>query len=107
VRHVSRPQYKGCTTDVSDSVDRVLTDLIDRVLVNRVLGMPIFLGTMCAVFLFTFTVAERPMKWIEAGFGWLGEVVSGLWTPGSDSILQSLIVDGIVYQTGTLLNLGS
>jgi ferrous iron transport protein B len=82
---------------------RDLTDLIDRVLVNRVLGMPIFLGTMYAVFLFTFTVAEKPMEWIEGGFGWLGEIISGLWPAGSASILQSLIVDGIIGGVGGVL----
>jgi len=79
------------------------TDLIDRVLVNRVLGLPIFLGTMYAVFVFTFTVAEQPMEWIEAGFGWLGGVIAGLWPAGSESILQSLIVDGIIGGVGGVL----
>jgi ferrous iron transport protein B len=82
---------------------RDLTDLMDRVLVNRVLGMPIFLATMYAVFYFTFTVAEKPMEWIENGFGWLGEAVTGLWPAGSASVVQSLIVDGIIGGVGGVL----
>ena len=102
-RHGAAMGLARQTVKTSAERRRDLTDLIDRVLVNRVLGMPIFLGTMYAVFLFTFTVAERPMEWIEAGFGRLGEAVSGLWAPGSDSILQSLIVDGIIGGVGGVL----
>ena len=82
---------------------RDITDLIDRVMVNRVLGMPIFLATMYAVFYVTFTVAEKPMEWIEGGFGWLGDAVSGFWPVGTDSILQSLIVDGVIGGVGGVL----
>ncbi len=102
-RHGAAMGLARQTVKTSAERRRDLTDLIDRVLVNRVLGMPIFLGTMYAVFLFTFTVAEKPMEWIEAGFGWLGEAVSGLWPVGSESILQSLIVDGIIGGVGGVL----
>ncbi len=77
-----------------------LTSLIDRILVNRVLGLPIFLGIMYSVFLFTFTIADVPVGWIESGFEWLGGVLSGLWPVGSDSLFRSLIVDGIIGGVG-------
>jgi len=102
-RHGAATGLARQTVKTSAERRRDLTDLIDRVLVNRVLGMPIFLGTMYAVFLFTFTVAEAPMEWIEAGFGRLGEVISGLWLPGTESILHSLIVDGIIGGVGGVL----
>ncbi len=102
-RHGAAMGLARQTVKTSAERRRDLTDLIDRILVNRVLGMPIFLGTMYAVFLFTFTVAEKPMEWIEAGFGRLGAVASGLWPPGTDSILQSLIADGIIGGVGGVL----
>ncbi|HSL17049.1 MAG TPA: ferrous iron transport protein B [Methylomirabilota bacterium] len=82
---------------------RDVTDLIDRVLVNRVLGIPIFLATMYAVFHVTFTVAERPMEWIELGFARLGEAVGGSLPLGSQSVLHSLLVDGIIGGVGGVL----
>ena len=91
------------TVKTSAERRRDLTDLIDRVLVNRVLGMPIFLGTMYAVFLFTFTVGDTPMGWIESGFGWLGGVIGSLWPAGSESLLRSLIVDGMIGGVGGVL----
>jgi ferrous iron transport protein B len=102
-RHGAAMGLAKLTVRTSALRRRDVTDLIDRVLVNRVLGMPIFLGTMYAVFFLTFTIAEKPMEWIEGGFGWLGDVVGGLWPAGSESILQSLIVDGIIGGVGGVL----
>jgi ferrous iron transport protein B len=102
-RHGAATGLAKQVTKTSAQMRRDLTDLIDRVLVNRALGMPIFLATMYAVFSFTFTVAEKPMEWIENGFGRLGEAVGGLWPAGSDSIIQSLIVDGIIGGVGGVL----
>ena len=102
-RHGAATGLARQVTRRSAQTRRDLTDLIDRVLVNRALGMPIFFATMYAVFYFTFTVAEKPMEWIESGFGRLGEAVVGLWPAGSDSIVQSLVVDGIIGGVGGVL----
>jgi len=68
-----------------------------------VLGLPIFLGLMYAVFLLTFTLGEPPMEWIERGVEWLGVQVGALWPPGSVSPLRSLLVDGIIAGVGGVL----
>ncbi len=102
-RHGAATGLAKQVTRTSSLIRRDLTDLIDRVLVNRVLGMPIFLATMYALFWVTFAVAEPPMTWIEAGFGWLGNVVGGLWPAGADSILRSLVVDGVIGGVGGVL----
>jgi ferrous iron transport protein B len=102
-RHGAAMGLAKQVTKRSAQMRRDVTDLIDRVLVNRALGMPIFLATMYAVFYVTFTVAEKPMEWIESGFGRLGEAVAGRWPAGADSIVQSLIVDGIIGGVGGVL----
>lgn len=79
---------------------RAVSDKIDSVLVNRVLGVPVFLAAMYAVFWLTFTAGEIPMGWIEACFAALGDAVSGLWPAGSDSQLRSLLVDGVLGGVG-------
>jgi ferrous iron transport protein B len=43
------------------------------------------------------------MGWIEQLFGWLGDKLSGLWPAGSESLLQSLLVDGIIGGVGGVL----
>ena len=80
-----------------------LSDRIDAVVTNRLLGIPIFLGLMYAVFYLTFTVGDPFMGWIEGGFEWLGGAVGGLWPDGSESLLKSLLVDGIIGGVGGVL----
>ncbi|OGV70594.1 MAG: ferrous iron transport protein B [Lentisphaerae bacterium RIFOXYB12_FULL_65_16] len=79
------------------------SDRIDMVMTHRVLSIPIFLAMMYAVFKLTFTLGEPPMGWIEALFGWLGGVVAGGWAPGSESLLKSLLVDGIIGGVGGVI----
>ncbi|HNQ21708.1 MAG TPA: ferrous iron transport protein B [Phycisphaerae bacterium] len=80
-----------------------MSDRIDAVVTNRVLGLPIFLGLMYLVFQLTFTVGGPPMEWIESGFVWLGGAVAGLWPAGSESLLRSLLVDGVIGGVGGVL----
>ncbi len=79
---------------------RAVSDAVDRVLVHRYFGLPIFALVMYAIFWVTFTVGEIPMGWIEAGFGALGGWLTGLWPAGTDSPLQSLLVDGVIGGVG-------
>jgi ferrous iron transport protein B len=80
-----------------------LSDHIDAVVTNRILGLPIFLGLMYAVFLLTFTLGDPMMGWIEGGFEWLGQALSSLWPAGSQSPLRSLVVDGIIGGVGGVM----
>lgn len=73
------------------------TEAADKVLLNRILGIPIFLGIMWLLFQFTFTLGAPPMGWLEAGFNWLGEFVSSHM---QDGMLESLLVDGIIAGVG-------
>jgi ferrous iron transport protein B len=80
-----------------------ISDSIDKVLTHRVFGLFIFLGLMYMVFHLTFTLGEAPMGWIETLFETAGEGVSRLWPDGSESILRSLMVDGIIGGVGGVL----
>ncbi len=82
---------------------RFLSDRIDGIVTHRILGIPIFLGLMYLVFKLTFTLGRPPMAWLESLFGWLGETVGSLWPVGSESVLKSLVVDGIIGGVGGVL----
>ena len=82
---------------------REVSDKIDRVLAHRILGLPLFAGVMYGIFWLTFVAGEIPMGWIEAGFAALGEAVSSLWSQGSESLLRSLLVDGIIAGVGGVI----
>jgi ferrous iron transport protein B len=92
----------ACQETIRSSVERRhdASDTIDAVVTNRILGLPIFLVLMYAVFWSTFVLGEYPMRGLEWLFGWLGAAVSGLWPAGSESWLRSLLVDGVVAGVG-------
>ena len=76
------------------------SDMIDTVITNKILGLPIFIALMYIVFDLTFRFGEWPMGWLESFFGWLGQTVTGFWPTGSDNVLKSLLVDGIIGGVG-------
>jgi ferrous iron transport protein B len=95
----------ACQEAVRSTIEirHTLSDRIDSVVTNRVLGIPVFLGLMYLVFHLTFTLGDPPMGWIESFFGWLGGIVEGWWAAGSESLLKSLLVDGIIGGVGGVI----
>lgn len=85
---------------VNASKAQSLTQTIDKVLIHKLFGLPIFIFLMWGLFQLTFTLGEIPMGWIEEGFGWLGDVLGE--TIESEA-LKSLIVDGIIAGVGGVL----
>ncbi len=76
------------------------TERIDQVVTSRILGIPIFLLLMWAMFELVFRLGAPPMGWLESGFVALGRLVAGLLPDGP---LESLIVDGIIGGVGGVL----
>jgi ferrous iron transport protein B len=99
-----RYQFVGalCKEVITSKREDELTasDKIDRILTNRMFGLPIFLGLMWLLFNFVFTVGAYPQDWIEQGMTALGEWV-GQTMPDGD--LKSLIVDGIIGGVGGVI----
>lgn len=79
------------------------SDMIDAVVTNRILGLPIFLLLMYLVFFLTFKFGEYPMGWLEQFFGWAGATIAGFWPAASESWLKSLLVDGVISGVGGVI----
>jgi len=77
-----------------------LTERVDDLLIHPVLGIPIFLFLMWALFQLTFEIGSIPMEWIDAFFGWFGETVGGT-IPNAE--VRSLIVDGVIAGVGAVV----
>ena len=92
----------ACQETIKDTVQvrHDISDAVDRVLTNRYLGLPIFAILMFVVFYLTFTVGAIPMTWLEWFFGWLGEAVTTIWPEGILLPVRSLIVDGVIGGVG-------
>ena len=95
IRGVYHEAYKANTLDRLS-----VTEKVDKILLNRVLGIPIFLGIMWLLFQLTFTLGAIPMEWIENGATALGQWVQANMTEG---LLSSLVVDGIIGGVGGVL----
>ena len=74
-----------------------LTDKLDAVLTHRLWGWVSFLGVMGLVFYMIFTIATYPMDWIDAAFGFLGNLATTTLPAGD---FQDLIVNGIIAGVG-------
>lgn len=104
---VSEHRYSYLHGAVSESVTRSkinkiqISEQIDSILLNKYLGLPIFIFILWAIFQLTFTLGEYPMNWLESGFTWLSQFASSVLP---DGILQSLIVDGIIGGVGGVLS---
>ncbi len=74
------------------------SDKIDRVLLNRWLGIPIFAAIMYGVFWLTFYLTPPMMDWIETGVGWLADYASGIggW-------FGSFLSEGVIGGLGSVL----
>lgn len=77
------------------------SDQIDKVILNRILGLPIFLGVMLVLFNFIFKLSSPLMAWVEAGQEWAGIFFGGMLAEGS--AVQSLAVEGIIGGVGSVL----
>ena len=77
-----------------------LTQSVDKILINKFLGLPIFLFLMWGLFQLTFTLGEIPMDWIEGSFEWFGNV---LGENIKNEALKSLVVDGMVAGVGSVV----
>ncbi len=76
------------------------SDMIDRVLTNKYLGIPIFLALMWGAFELTFAFATPFTDMIERIFLWLAVNVTSRLEP---EWLASLIGDGIIGGVGAVL----
>jgi len=76
------------------------SDMVDAVVTNRILGLPIFLLLMYIVFFLTFKIGDYPMGWLEWFFSWLGAAITAFWPAGVESWLKSLLVDGVIAGVG-------
>ena len=79
------------------------SDMIDAVVTNRILGLPIFLILMYLVFFLTFKIGKYPMGWLEMFFKGAARTIDGFWPAGSESWLRSLLVDGVISGVGGVL----
>ncbi|MDO5843933.1 MAG: ferrous iron transport protein B [Methanocorpusculum sp.] len=77
---------------------------IDKIITNKWLGFPIFLGIMYLIFQAVFTLGAPLMEGIDFIFGQLGEICStGLTTVSAPEWMTSFVVDGVIGGMGSVI----
>ncbi|MHA1212779.1 MAG: ferrous iron transport protein B, partial [Candidatus Heimdallarchaeota archaeon] len=99
---------KGVQTDYRGK-KWALTDMLDEVLTNRILGIPIFLAVMWGIFQLTFTVGDPLVHLIGLGFDKLGELVyylSNLMDGSGNGInpISNFIVGAFINGVGSVVS---
>lgn len=81
-----------------------LTESADKLLTNKIWGIPVFLGIMAVTFFLTFTVGDWIKGYFELGIDWIsGLAETGLAALNAGTLLSSLVVDGIIGGVGTIV----
>ncbi len=95
----------ACRDTISSTQEkrREISDRIDMVMTNKVLGFPLFLAIMYATFWFTFICADPLMGYIEEFFNWLAAATGNLWDAGTLPYLRSMVIDGIIAGVGGVI----
>lgn len=73
---------------------------IDRVLTNRIFGIPIFLAIMWLMFQFVFSLGKYPVEWLELGFEKLSSLLTAIIP---QELIRSLVVDGVIGGVGGVI----
>jgi ferrous iron transport protein B len=94
---------KGATMEVMQKkqpLTQNITQRIDNLLINKYLGLPLFLFFMWGLFQLTFELGSIPMDYIDATFSWLSDQAKAVLGEGN---LGSLIADGIIAGVGAVV----
>jgi len=77
-----------------------LSDYLDMVVLNRVLGLPIFFLVVWAIFQITFTLGSPLMDALDYAFGLLSDTVAPHLPEG---LVRSIFVDGVISGVGSVV----
>ena len=92
---------RGVITRQHEGIDRVfVSDMIDKVLTQRLVGPVFLLAILYTSYQFTFWASEYPVLWLETLFEWMSTGIDGAI---ADGLLKSLMIDGIIGGVGGVL----
>ncbi|HEU4959403.1 MAG TPA: ferrous iron transporter B [Sphingomonas sp.] len=95
-----RARALSLAATVSETPVRRWTHALDAVALHPVFGLVLLATILFVMFQAVFAWAQAPMDAIAAGFAWLGAAVK---TVMPESILRSLIVDGVIAGVGAVV----
>ena len=91
---------QGVSTTQYDHQRLYMSDKIDLVLTNRLVGPLLMVAVIYGLYYFTFTYSKVPIGWLEGLFGGLGDLVDA-YLP--DGLLKSMVIAGVIDGVGGVL----
>lgn len=96
-RHARRIA-KSVTVETGSA--RRFTESIDKIVLHPVLGPVILAALLFIMFQAVFTLAATPQDMID---GWIGSLQDGVRTSLPDTLLRSLLADGVIAGVGAVV----
>ncbi|MGJ0358935.1 ferrous iron transport protein B [Aliarcobacter cryaerophilus] len=78
---------------IEENREKTTTEKIDSILMNKFIGLPIFLFLMWGLFQLTFTLGQIPMDYIDSFFLLFSNIIKNII---GDNQLSSLLADGVI-----------
>ena len=92
---------KGIISQIAKkAMKEKLSEKIDKILIHPVLGLPIFLFVMWAIFQATFSLGAIPMDYIDETFSAFGDLVGKILPNG---LFKEAIVNGVIPAVGAVV----
>lgn len=79
--------------EIKITKEKTVTEKIDTILMNKFIGLPIFLFLMWGLFQLTFTLGEIPMDYIDSTFSMFADIIKEII---GENQFSSLIADGVI-----------
>jgi ferrous iron transport protein B len=98
--YISSIMKQGVLVHRYDENRLYMSDKIDKVLVNRLIGPIIMASVLFGLYSFTFALSEAPVAWLEQAIGWIGGLAEAHM---ADGLLKSLVISGIIDGVGGVL----
>ena len=98
--YISSIMKQGVLVHRYDENRLYMSDKIDKVLVNRLVGPIIMASVLFGLYSFTFALSEAPVAWLEQAIGWIGGLAEAHM---ADGLLKSLVISGIIDGVGGVL----
>ncbi|MBD3169328.1 MAG: ferrous iron transport protein B [candidate division Zixibacteria bacterium] len=88
------------SVEIPEKEELSLTEKIDSVITNRILGLPILFFLMWLLFQATFGLGAYPMEWIDMGVAYISSFMDLILPAG---VFKSMIIDGIIGGVGSVI----
>jgi ferrous iron transport protein B len=92
---------EAVTIDPKPHGTRDMTDLVDSVVLNRFLGVPVFFAVMLGIYALTFLLGNPLSDLVQSGFARIGGLVTASMPEG---ILRDFLVNGVIGGVGGVLS---